>query len=306
MAIRAENDGALDPGAALAQRARYHSSADGFNIKRPPVPPHVFTRERDAAFDAATPTGLLALDLSRALETPFAATTPLLLARYARVRAGETLDTRLAASGAIHYVLTGRGQTRAGGDTVAWAAGDVFVLPGGPAASHAAAEDSVLWVVTNEPQLAFERLQPPAPGDAPVQAVHYPAAEIRRQLEAIHRLPADATMTGKAVTLSSAALAADRTCLPSLTLAMNSLRPGEAQRAHRHNAVAVTLIVQGTRCHSRVGDTRIDWQRHATMITPPGAPHSHHNEGADLALFLIVQDGGLHYHCRTMGFAYTA
>jgi hypothetical protein len=40
------------------------------------------------------------------------------------------------------------------------------------------------------------------------------------------------------------------------------------------------------------------------MITPPAAFHSHHNEGRDLALFLIVQDGGVYYHCRTMGFSY--
>ncbi len=40
------------------------------------------------------------------------------------------------------------------------------------------------------------------------------------------------------------------------------------------------------------------------MITPPAAMHSHHNEGDELALFLIVQDGGLYYHCRTMGFSY--
>ena len=49
---------------------------------------------------------------------------------------------------------------------------------------------------------------------------------------------------------------------------------------------------------------RVDWLQHAVMITPPGDLHSHHNDGEDLALFLIVQDGGLHYHCRTMGFSY--
>jgi hypothetical protein len=31
---------------------------------------------------------------------------------------------------------------------------------------------------------------------------------------------------------------------------------------------------------------------------------AHHNDGDHLALFLIVQDGGLHYHTRTMGFSY--
>jgi hypothetical protein len=39
-------------------------------------------------------------------------------------------------------------------------------------------------------------------------------------------------------------------------------------------------------------------------VTPPGAPHSHHNDGDRRALFLIVQDGGLHYHARTMGFSF--
>ena len=39
------------------------------------------------------------------------------------------------------------------------------------------------------------------------------------------------------------------------------------------------------------------------MMTPPAESHSHHNVGDQLALFLIVQDGGLHDHARTMGFS---
>ena len=42
----------------------------------------------------------------------------------------------------------------------------------------------------------------------------------------------------------------------------------------------------------------------ATLVTPPGAPHSHHNAGPRSVRFLIVQDGGLHYHARTMGFEF--
>ena len=40
------------------------------------------------------------------------------------------------------------------------------------------------------------------------------------------------------------------------------------------------------------------------MITPPTAAHSHHNDGDRLATFLIVQDGGLFYHCRTIAFSF--
>ena len=42
----------------------------------------------------------------------------------------------------------------------------------------------------------------------------------------------------------------------------------------------------------------------STLVTPAGDPHSHHNNGGVMAHFLIVQDGGLHYHARTMGFEF--
>ncbi|MBI2154695.1 MAG: cupin domain-containing protein [Candidatus Rokubacteria bacterium] len=287
------------------QRARYYSSGDAFNIKLPRIPAHVFLAERDRALDPATPTGLITLDLSGTLGCGFPATTPLILARYAPIRAGDALTTHFAATGEICYVMAGSGETVCGADALTWETGDVFCLPGGNAVTHlAGAADCLLWIVTNEPQLAFEGAQPPAPGSAPIQTVHYPGEEIRRQLEVIHRLPAEKTMTGKAVVFANASLNGQRTCLPSLTLALNSLLPHESQRAHRHNAVAVTLVVQGQQCYSMVGGTRVDWQEHAVVITPPADVHSHHNEGDQLALFLIVQDAGLHYHCRTMGFSY--
>lgn len=287
----------------FTRRARYHSSADGFNIARPAVTPRTFVAERDAAFDGST--RLVALDAAAELGLPSPATTPLILARYARIRAGEKLSTRFAASGEIYYVITGEGETRWDDGAIAWTAGDVFCLPGGGAASHAAlGADSVLWVVTDEPQLAFMHVRPPAPAQAALEPVHYPGAEILRELEAIYALPPEKSATGKAVTFSSRARAGEPTLLPAFTLAMNSLPPGESQRPHHHNAVAVTLIVRGEGCHSMVGGERLDWQRYATMITPPAAPHSHHNTGAERALFLIVQDGGLHYHTRTMGFGF--
>ena len=219
-----------------ARRARYYSSADGFNIKRSRIPAQVFVRERERALDPASPTGLVPLDLSATLGSDGPATTPLILTSYARIRAGQSLATRFEASGEIYYVIAGSGETTWGAETLGWEAGDVFCLPGGTAARHHAGDgDAVLWVVTNEPELAFERTQAPLPGQAPLEAVHYPGVEIRRQLELIHRLPPEKTMTGKAVTLSSAALESQRTCLPSLKLAMNSLLP-----ASRSGPIATT------------------------------------------------------------------
>jgi gentisate 1,2-dioxygenase len=89
-----------------------------------------------------------------------------------------------------------------------------------------------------------------------------------------------------------------------MTLALNSMEPGQAQRAHRHNSAAVTLVIEGQRCYSTIDGVRADWQPFATMITPATVAHSHHNEGDQLATFLIVQDGGVFYHCRAIGFSF--
>ena len=139
---------------------------------------------------------------------------------------------------------------------------------------------------------------------APIEAAHYPADEIARQLDRIHQLARTTEMPGKSISFGTAGLDADHVALPSFTFSMNSLSPGEMQRPHQHNAVAVTLIVQGERCYSMIDQRRVDWQPWTVMITPPAEMHSHHNDGDRLAQFLIVQDGGLHYHARTMGFSY--
>jgi gentisate 1,2-dioxygenase len=296
MATRAETP--------YTKRARYYSSAEAFNIVHSEIPDQVFLAERDRALEGSTPTGLIALDLSGRLGCGFPATTPLVLARYARIRAGESLTTRFAAVGELYYVIAGAGGTTRGRRALTWESGDAFCLPGGGATEHRAAQDAVLWIVTDEPLLAFLGSRP-APGSrSPIEVVHYPAAEIRRGLERIHSLPVEQVAAGKSLMLSSAALDGPRTATPTFSFAMNSLAPGEAQRAHRHNAVAVTLIVQGEGCHSLIDGRCIPWQPWATMITPPGSFHSHHNQGSRLAMFLIAQDGGLHYHARTMGFSY--
>jgi gentisate 1,2-dioxygenase len=287
-----------------AGRARYYSASEAFNITHPKIPDHVFIAERDRALDPSAPTGLVPMDLSGELDIGFPATTPLILARYARIRTGQHLTTRFAATGELYFVIRGSGRTIRGPDHLEWNVGDTFCLPGAGPTEHHATADAVLWVVTDEPLLAFTHSRPPDPDTNPVEIVHYPAEEIRRGIERIHRLPAEQVAAGKSLVLGSASMAGARTVTPTFTMAMNSLAPGEMQRPHLHNAVAVTLIVQGERCYSTIEGRRVPWQPWATMITPPGDLHSHHNDGDRMALFFITQDGGLHYHTRTMGFSY--
>ena len=56
--------------------------------------------------------------------------------------------------------------------------------------------------------------------------------------------------------------------------------------------------------YSLIDGERKDWAPWATTITPPTSVHSHHNDGPEKAMFLIVQDGGLYYHARAMGFEF--
>ncbi len=296
---------AAAPRSKAQARALYFNTGNAFNVQLPHVPDDSFTAEPARALYADTPTGLIVCDRSKALGCAFPATTPLVLARYARIREGETLRTNFAASGVIAYVIAGSGSTECGAERIDWKPGDAFVLPGGIEHKyHARDSHAVLWLVTNEPQLAFENLRAPREGEAPTDAVHFPADEIERQIALLYQVGRDQDIAGSALIFSSQRQEASRNVLPTLTVAMNSLPPGASQRAHRHNSVAVSLIVQGEGCYSMVDGRRKDWSQWATTITPPRAVHSHHNAGSRMAMFLIVQDGGIYYFTRAMGFEF--
>lgn len=292
-----------NPTGEAQARARFFNSGNAFNIKLPPVPGGVFSDPPARALAPDAPTGLIACDQSAAMETPFPATTPLMLARYATISEGDTLAFDIIATGSIWYVISGRGTAECAGETISFGPGDVFLLPGVPARIHAD-EHVVAWLVSNEPQLAFDGDCPPDDARRPIAPVHYPAAEIARQIEFIYAHAHNERTSGIALIFSNDTQSAARNILPTLTLSLNTLPPGENQRPHRHNSAAITLVLNGENCHSMVGDEKCPWSQWATLVTPPGAPHSHHNNGSSRALFLIVQDGGLHYHARTMGFAF--
>lgn len=285
-------------------RARFFNSGNAFNLKLPPVPAGLFDDVAAQACTAAR-SGWWACDQSAAMGQPGPATTPLMLARYAHVAAGDALAFDLPATAAICHVMRGSGWCSGGQAPLHFAAGDVFLLPGGSGLGlHGGPQGALLWVVDNQPQLALEGALPGPLPQLPVAAVHFPAAEIERQLALVTATAAGEGTSGHALIFSSQQQAARRNLMPSLTLSLNTLAAGQRQAPHRHNSAAITLVLQGDDCHSVVDGQACGWRRWSTLVTPPGAPHSHHNGGGVQARFLIVQDGGLHYHARTMGFEF--
>ena len=293
---------ALD--SAYAQRALYWSAANNFQKGQPDVPCHVFIAERDRALDEGTGTALIPLDLSDRLGLDYPATVPNLLARYVRVDAGGEIAFEVASSGEAYYVMEGSGESEKGDERFAWAAGDVFVLPGagGSTRIRADAGGALLWMVTDEPALSFFGIEASPVRDGP-GAVHYPAEAIDAEMARIHRRVDDGRQSGKAVLFSRADLDANHLATPTVAFACNSLPPGDDQPPHRHNAAALTLCVQGEGVHSMVDGRKVDWLDRAVMVTPPSALHSHHNRGSAMMYSVVAQDGGVFYNARTLGYA---
>ena len=166
--------GSSEAKSVFERRARYDSPANIFTIERPAVPSHVFVEEIAQAMAADAPTGWIALDVGARMGFDYPATTPLMLGRYARVRPGETLTGVFRASGELYYAIAGSGGAAKAGETIEWAAGDVFALPGGGETELTGGPDgAVLFQVTNEPELVFHGLDAPRPETAPTQAAHY-------------------------------------------------------------------------------------------------------------------------------------
>lgn len=289
----------------FTRRARYFSDENGFMFRWSEVPVRQFLAERDRAFDSNTATGLIALDTSDGLGTKYPATTPVLLLRYVRIRAGEELRLTLNASGEIYYGLKGSGESRNGQDLIAWNEGDMFLFPGGGETVHrAGSSDCLLYLCTDEPLLAYDGLSAPKPGQAKVETTHWPVEEIERRLQVEFNRPITDNSTGQFVQFSSQALAPSNNTLPFISVGLNTLAPGGDQRSHRHNGVAVTLALQGDGVHSMIDDKRVDWSTGAVQITPPTRLHSHHNRGDKRMRALIFQDEALHYYTRTPGFSF--
>ena len=298
-------DGLSLPNTPYTSRAVYLTPSNGFGTQLPKVPAHIFITERDQAFNPATGTAIINLDLSDKLKTAYPATTPNLLARYVRVKAGETQCLNLTSAGEVYYLLEGAGSIAKGEDLINWVEGDSVCLPGGGETVITAKDtDCVIYSVTDEPALSWHGAESPATKSGPIEAVHYPGDEVMRLLSDVQQRETEEEMTGRFVLFTNAGAQVTKTVTRTIGLAINSLEPGGIQTPHRHNSAALTLCLGGSDVYSMIEGEKVQWQRHAVMVTPPAELHAHHNEGKDMMLSLVAQDGGLFYNARAIGFSF--
>ena len=272
-------------------------------------------RQWSAELHAAGPTAILPLDLSEELGCASPATSPALAAHFLRLLAGESLKAAASATSSLFYVLRGSGQLQrpAAPEQPAlelnWAAGDLFVLPAGPDPLLQARQESILYWVHDGPLLRYLGVEPSQPR---FRASHYSSERLEAELQTLLDDPSAARSNRLSILLAHEDLPASRTVSHTLWAMLGVVPAGAIQPPHRHQSVALDLIVDcDPGCYTLVGRElgddgtirdphRIDWQAGGAFITPPGHWHAHVNESARMARLLPIQDSGLHTYLRSL------
>jgi gentisate 1,2-dioxygenase len=286
----------------------YSQAADPIASGATPPIPHA---EFPASLHEAGPTRAIPLDLSARLKRPGPLTSPGLSANFVRLLPGELLETRPNASSELYYVLRGRGQTRFGGQTIPWSKGDILTLPAGDGAIHEAegGDDAALYWVHDEPMLRYLGAKAAEPTFRPTL---FRAEETLAELARAAADPEAANRSRVSVLLANRTCDQTLTITPSLWAMLGILPIGAIQLPHRHQSVALDLIIDcQPGCYTLVGKNldengriidpvRVDWKPASVFVTPPGEWHAHYNESGVEAYLLPIQDAGLQTYLRSL------
>jgi gentisate 1,2-dioxygenase len=262
------------------------------------------------------PTGVVPLDLSKELRLRGgAATSPALLANFLSIRAGEQIDTSPNATSQLYYALYGRGFAAVNGRLIEWEKGDFLTLPAKCHAVFYADTDAAMYWVHDEPLLRYLGVDASQPRFRPTK---FRRADVVAKLDDIATRPGANDKSRVSVLLANADQEQTLTITHVLWAMFGVLPPGQEQRPHRHQSVALDLILDapsvgcytllGTRLDER-GDIadpiRVDWQAGGAFTTPPGIWHAHYNETDTPAHLIPIQDAGLQTYLRSLDIKFT-
>ncbi len=265
---------------------------------------------------ASGPSRVVPLDLSPQLQTIYPATSPALLASFVRINAGEELGLQPNATSQLLYCLRGRGSSRVDGRTVRWKEGDFLTLPATMAATHVAEDETVFYHVVDTPLLDYLGAVASTPKFNPTT---FTAEAARAKLGEVAAAPDAGSKSRVSVLLNNTRFDQTLTATHTLWAMFGVLPAGRTQSPHRHQSVAVDLIVDcRPGCYTLLGDTidpetstivdpiRINWEPGGAFVTPPGSWHSHHNESGSDAHLIPVQDAGLHTYLRVLDIRFSS
>jgi gentisate 1,2-dioxygenase len=265
---------------------------------------------RDLYFDG--PTGIIPLDLSTELGLDSGpATSPALAAHFVRIRRGEQVTTNPNATSQLYYVIGGQGFSAVNGRLARWEKGDFLTLPANSEAAFYAdsGSDAAMYWVHDEPLLRHLGAEATETRFRPTK---FRRTDAVARLDEIASRPKANDKSRVSVLLANAQEEQTLTITHVLWAMFGLLPPGQEQRPHRHQSVALDLILDaepgcytllGSRLNERgdiLNPIRVDWEAGGAFVTPPGLWHAHFNESGAPAHLIPVQDAGLQTYLRSL------
>ena len=296
-------------------KARFFDYREAANPVRKGLTEPISYRQWGPALHSSGPTAILPLDTSADLGCLAPATSPGLAASFIRLEAGDQLAASARATSSLFFVLRGHGQVERPGSDLGralrrpWGEGDLFVLPAGSVPTLSAETTSVLYWVHDGPLLSYLGVKPSEPR---FEATFYRGERLKAELGSLMEDPSSQRSNRLSILLANADLPASRTVSHTLWAMYGAVRAGSCQPPHRHQSVAIDLIIDcDPGCYTLVGTslgedgaihnpTRINWEPGGVFVTPPGHWHAHVNESGRLAHLLPIQDAGLHTYLRSL------
>jgi gentisate 1,2-dioxygenase len=259
--------------------------------------------------------GWIPFDLSKALNTPYPATGPSVLAGYIHVKNNTSFILDPQACAVFCYIMEGEGTCEVYNETFSCQKGDVLSLPGfGKIKLTSQNKDLVIYSVNDSPLL--NRLHA-APKNNAFPPIHYKAEAIKQKLSEIDNEADSQNRNRDALIYGNKEVVLGRGMSPTVWAATVLVHPGEIAMPHRHNSIAVDIVLEcekGACTHlgwkldkfNRIIDPIIvPWENGAAFVTPPGMWHSHHNKSKAPALVTAVQDATFHEYLHTLDIQFT-
>lgn len=276
----------------------------------PPMPP-IKVVDYPAAIHQQGDTRIIPFDHSQALDVPYPATSPNLMASFLKILPNTRLKTDAVATSQVFFVIRGKGKTQMSEGTIEWKTGDLFTLPSITDALHSATEDSALYWVHDAPLLQYLGVKPSEQRFSPVL---YSKERLDAELAKVRKEAAGRNRTG--VLLSNPHCPHTLTLTHTLWSLYNALPAGVVQKPHRHNSVALdycvsagsdtyTLIAKEVDENGElINPIKAQWTAGSVFVTPPGWWHSHHNHSNEDAIVLPIQDAGIIMNMQVLDFQF--